>query len=612
MNVVMPPAPDAHAIGVMLLTLVALFLFSRERIPVETSSLVVITVLAVGFVLFPYESEGKKFEPTDFFLGFGNDALVTICALMMASQALARTGALTPIGRVVSRAWNLSPFIASLLVLLITAIVSAFMNNTPQVVLMIPILISVAMRSGIPPSKTLMPMTFASQIGGTGTPIGTSLNLLVIGSAASLGVPRFQMFDFIVPAAIAGGIGILYLWLIAPRLLPKRDVTLADISPRVFTARMHIKEESFAEGKTLSEVIKKTDNEMGVVRVERGSGIQIASLPDVMLRAGDKLVVKDTPERLKEFERMLGAALYSGDKPVDEEHPLTAEDQQIAELVVIRGSPLNGRTLSEVQFDERYSLLPLALHRAGYPVEKEHLNDVRLGTGDVLLVQGPSQQISEVKRQGDLLVLDATTDLPHTAKAPLALAIMAGIVALAALQILPIVFAAVCGVLLMIFTGCLRWRDAIGALDAPMIFLTAASIALSLGLVTTGAAAFIAKSFLAVSFDLQPAFMLSGLILLMAIMANIISNTAAAVIGTPIAIGIANALGAPPEPFVLAVLFGVNMGYATPMADNCNLLVYSAGGYLFKDFVRVGIPLLIIMWMAYSFLLPQFFPLKIE
>lgn len=603
---------NEHAIAVMALTLLALFLFSRERIPVETSSLAIITALAVGFHLFPYEAGGDKVEPKQFFLGFGNDALIAISALMIAGQALVRTGALFPVGRYVSRAWKLNPRLAMLLMLISTAVPSAFMNNTPQVVLMIPILLSVAARSGYPPSKTLMPMTFAAQIGGTGTPIGTSLNLLVVGSAASMGVAQFGMFDFIVPAAIAGVVGLLYLWLIAPRLLPEREARLTDASPRVFTARMHIPEATYAVGKTLAEIRKKTGGEMRVVRVERPSGEQITPLPDVVVRAADRLVVNDTPERLKEFVSVLEGNLYSGDDPVDEEHPLAAPQQQTAELVVTRGSPLDGRSLNQVDFDERYKLTPLAIHRREHPVEKERadLHNLRLGIGDVLLVQGKAEQIASMKRSGELLVLDATSDVPHTRKAPLALAIMAGIVITASLGILPIVLAALLGVMLMIFTGCLNWRQAINALDAPMIFLTAAAIALSLALTQTGAAGFIAQSFVGLSSALQPAWILSGLILLMAIMASIVSNTAAAVIGTPIAVGIAQLLGSPPEPFILAVLFGVNMGYSTPMADNCNLLVYGAGGYRFKDFVRVGVPLMLLMWIAYSFLLPWFYPLS--
>ena len=233
----------------------------------------------------------------------------------------------------------------------------------------------------------------------------------------------------------------------------------------------------------------------------------------------------------------------------------------------------------------------------------------QLGVGDVLLVQGPAAQIAAVKRSGELLVLDATADVPETRKAPLALAIMAMIVLAASLRIAPVAIAALVGVLLMVFTGCLKWRDATRALDSSMIFLTVAAIALSLALVQTGAAAFLAGGLVAATASLPHPAILSVTMICMAVLANFVSNGAAAVIGTPIAIELARQLGLAPEPFVLAVLFGVNMGYATPLADNCNLLVFSAGGYRFKDFVRVGVPLMLIMWLTLSWLLPRYYPL---
>ncbi|MGH8177447.1 MAG: SLC13 family permease [Steroidobacter sp.] len=606
------PLPDPHALAVMALTVVALYLFSRETIAIETSSLSIVALLAIGFSLFPYGPSDEGFEPIGFFAGFGNEALIAICALMMASQGLVATGALTPIGRIVSRIWTVSPALAMGVVLLITAVASAFMNNTPQVVLMIPILTSVALRSGTSVSKLLMPMTFSAQIGGMGTPIGTSLNLLVMGSATALGVERFGMFDFIAPAALAAIPGLLYLWLIAPRLLPDKQPAFVGASPRVFEAQLNLSEDSAAGGLTLAEAKKLTDGEMTVHSVLRPPGLSIAPLPDVALRAGDQIVVRDTPERLMEFARLMGAKLFSGDVPVDADHPLTAEDQQTAELVLTPASPLRGRTLAQANFDWHYQLIPLAIHRPGEPAalgQRTTLRDVPLGVGDVLLVQGPAEQVAALKQRSELMVLDATSAVPLTSKAPLALAIMAGIVVAASLRIAPIAIAAICGVLLMVTTGCLKWRDATRALDSSMILLTVASLALSLALVTTGGAAFIAKLLVAVSGSLPPVAMLSATILLMAIMSNIISNSAAAVIGTPIAIELARQLGLPPEPFVLAVLFGVNMGYATPLADNCNLLVYSAGGYAFRDFLRTGVPLTIIMWLALSWILPQFYPL---
>jgi di/tricarboxylate transporter len=607
-------SPEPHAIAVMVLTLLALYLFSRDSIPIETSSLLVVAVLAIGFSIFPHPEApgGEPLDPIRFFAGFGNEALIAICALVMASQGLVATGALAPLGRVVSRIWQVSPLLAMGVVLIATAVISAFMNNTPQVVLMIPILATVAARSGMSPSKLLMPMTFASQIGGMGTPIGTSLNLLVIGSAASLGLERFHMFDFIAPAALAAIPGLLFLWLVAPRLLPDKQPGFADASPRIFDAQLHLTDNSPVLGKTLADAKKLTQGSLSVMSVRRTPELSITPLPDVTLRAGDQLVVRDTSEKLMEYSRVLGATLFSGDTQIDAEHPLTAPDQQTAELVLTPASPLRDRTLAQANFDWHYQLIPLAVHRPGEAMLRHDtaLRDIRLGVGDVLLVQGPAEQITALKKRSELLVLDATTNVPLTAKAPLALGIMAGIVIVASLRIAPVAIAAICGVLLMVATGCLKWRHATRALDSSMILLTVASLALSLALVTTGGAAFIAQLAASVAQSLPPLAIMSATILLMAVMSSVISNSAAAVIGTPIAIELARQLGLAPEPFVLAVLFGVNMGYATPMADNCNLLVYSAGGYSFKDFLRVGLPLTLIMWLALTWALPRFYPLQ--
>jgi di/tricarboxylate transporter len=602
--------PDIHAIAVMILTGVALYLFARDTLPIETSSLLIIAILAIGFTVFPYH--GGELDPIQFFAGFGNEALVAISALMMASQGLIATGALAPLGRLVGRVWHWSPLLAMGVVLLLTAVVSAFMNNTPQVVLMIPLLTSVALRSNTSPAKLLMPMTFASQIGGMATPIGTSLNLLVISAAVAQGVERFHMFDFFAPAAIAGAVGLGYLWLVAPRLLPDLRPAFTDTKPRLFEAQLHISEQSAVAGKTLAQAKNMLDGELAIQAVLRQSQLSLTPLPDVVLRPGDRLVVNNTSERLMEAARVLGATLYSGDTEVDVDHPLTADQQQTAELVLTPTSPLRDRTLAQANFDWHYQLVPLAIHRPGHEDTAKHaapLRELRLGVGDVLLVQGPAEQINALKQRSDLLVLDATTDVPLTAKAPLALLIMAGVVVIASLRLAPIAIAAICGVLIMVVTGCLKWRDATRALDSTMILLTVASLALSLALVTTGGATFIAKLLVVLSGSLPPVGVLSATILLMALLSNLVSNSAAAVIGTPVAIELARQLGLAPEPFVLAVLFGVNMGYATPMADNCNLLVYSAGNYRFKDFVKVGVPLTVIMWLAYSLLLPRFFPL---
>jgi di/tricarboxylate transporter len=606
-----PAPPDAHGIAVLVLVVVALGLFTRERIPLETSSLAVLALLVAGFEVFPYRVDGSPLHAVDFFHGFGHEALIAVCALMIAGQGLVRTGALEPVGRSLSRLWSISPRLSLLLTLVVGAGLSAFVNNVPIVVLLLPILIGIGIRTGNSASGVLMPMGFATLLGGMTTTIGTSTNLLIIAVAADLGLRRLDMFDFFVPAALAGGVAIVYLWLIAPLMLPKREAPLDDTSSRLFSGFLHIEEGGASDGLTLSEVMEKAGENLAVSEIRRAPDLVMKPLPDVVLRAGDRLGVRGTPGNLKDFEEVLDAKLYTGDNPVDDDNPLADDDQQIAEIVVTQGSLLEGTTLSRVRFADSHQLVTLALHRAGRTVQmlREGVGDVRLRIGDVLLMQGASEQIAALKARGDLLVLDATADLPRSRKAPLALVIMVGIVLAAAFGILPIAISAVCGVLLMLVTGCIRWLDAARALSAQVIMIVVASLALGTALLKTGGADYLAQLFVFVAADASPFVLLSGLMLLMAVMTNIVSNNAAAVIGTPIAMGIAGQLGLPAEPFVLAVLFGANMSYATPMAYKTNLLVMTAGGYRFTDFVRVGVPLTVIMWLALSWLLPTLYGL---
>lgn len=611
-----PAPPNAHALAVLLLTVLALFLFTREKLPLETSSFIILITLAVGFELFPFTAHGETFHSVDFFHGFGHEALVAVCGLMIAGQGIVRTGALEPVGIALAKFWKISPTISLLATLLLGAIISAFINNVPVVVLFLPILINVSVRTGIKASSSLMPMGFATTLGGTGTTIGTSTNLLVVSVAADMGLRRMEMFDFLVPAAIAGGIGIIYLWLIAPRILPERELTLSDTSPRVFAAHLEILEGSSAEGMTLAEVLKKIDRPVKIMSVERGSNNYMIPLSTLVLRAGDHLAIRDTPERLKEFEKILEGALYpedSANEPINEEHPLEAEDQQIAEVVVTEGSRLDGRTLNEMQFSERYKLITLAIHRPGMRLQKlsDKISDIPLRAGDILLVQGPREQVASIKNTKDFLVLDATMDLPYTDKAPVAGTIMLGIIVSAAFGVLPIAIAAPFGALLMILTGCLGWRDATSALSVQVILIVAASLALGVALLETGGAEYLAQLFLTMTGTDSPGLTISGLMLLMAILTNIVSNNAAAVIGTPIAISIAAQMGQTPEPFVLAVLFGANMSYATPMAYKTNLLVMNAGNYTFNDFLRAGIPLILILWTTLSFVLPTLYGIRL-
>jgi len=593
--------PNYHALGVLLLVLLALVLFSRDRIPLETSSLVVLAILTIAFELFPYVGpDGRVLSSTDFYAGFGHQALIAVCALMILGHGLIRSGALEPVGRFLAISWRKAPALSMLSTLLVCAVLSAFINNTPIVVMLLPILIGVALRTGQSPSSMLLPVGLISIVGGMATTIGTSTNLLVVTVAADMGVAPFRMFDFIVPAAIAGAVAMLYLWLIAPRLIPLRQVPMQSSVKRLYTAQIRLGKTSSVIGMTLAEAIDRCDGNLKVEKIQRGPGVFVTPLPDVALKAGDRITTTDTQDNLREFAHLLGGRLFSGDVEVDDAHPLGPGDQKIAEVAVTPQSRLLGTRISEARLLSRYGLRLLALHRFNREDQTRStgLDNTVLRSGDVLLVQSSSSRLNQLKDGGDLLVLDGSVNLPKTSKAPLALAIMALVVAVAAFGFLPIAISAVCGVLLMLLSRCLSWKEAMNALSIQVVMIIVASLALGAALMRTGGADWLAQAFLVASFGIPSWAILGLLMLAMAALTNVVSNNAAAVIGTPIAISLAQQLMLPAEPFVLAVLFGSNLSFATPMAYQTNLLVMNAGGYKFNDFVRVGLPLMLLLWVV--------------
>jgi Trk K+ transport system NAD-binding subunit len=425
--------------------------FTREKIRLESSSLAILVMVVVGFEIFPFEGPRGAIQPMTFFYGFGHEALV-------------RTGALEPVARRLSRLWKWSPKFALLLTLIVAAVLSAFMNNTPIVVLMLPMLIGAAVRSNRSTSGVLLPMGFATLIGGMGTTIGTSTNLLVVSVAADMGMVRFGMFDFMMPVAIAASFAILYLWLIAPRLIPERTPPMVDISNRVFQAHLLFDGENPLVGKSLADVIRKSGGDMQVKRIIRDKQLFISPLPDVEIKADDRIHVTATADMLKEYEALLDAKLLAG--PVSSESVIDA-DSQLAEVVVTGGSRLSGLRVDDARLKARYGLDLLAVHCGGdmLPASTPGLNQRQLKASDVLLVQGKKEAIRTLKAGSELLVLDSTEDLPRSSKAPLALLIMVTIVSLAAFGIMPIAVSALLGCLALIGTGCLNWQQATRALS---------------------------------------------------------------------------------------------------------------------------------------------------
>lgn len=592
---------EPHALAALVLTTVALILFSRERIPLEYSCIAILVVVVLTFEIFPLGGP-DPLRGADFLRGFGNEALITICLLLILAKGVEVSGALRPIGRMLTRLWLYNRALALLATLLIAAFISAFANNTPIVVMLLPILVGVAHRSGISTSKMLMPVGFATIIGGMSTTIGTSTNLLIVSISEELGLVRLQMFDFTLPAVLAASAGIVYLWALAPRLLPDRPSLLAGTEPRIFESVVNIDDESPAAGLTLAEAMRKFSEQLRVTRIERGRSLDLVRLPTLTLQAGDRLHVRGSPEAIQNAQEALGAGARA---EVVERTP----EERLVEVVVTRDSPLHRKHLSEVRRDALRGLYPIGWYRPGQRGMKtlDRSSDPLLRTGDVLLMQGPRQEIQHLMETPHMLILARTIHVPRTTKAPLAMAIMIGVVGLAAVGILPIISTALAGAGLMLLGRCLTLSEAWDAIDSRLVLVIVASLALGTSLAGTGAAGFLAHSFVESVQGLPAPVVLSGLLLITALLTEVVTNNAIAVIATPIAMSVAVELGLPPLPFVLAVLFGANMSYLTPIGYQTNLLVMSAGGYKFSDFFRAGLPLQLILWLALSFILPMMY-----
>lgn len=596
--------PDTHGLAVIGLALFALVALTRPSVPQESTSLMVLMLLVLGFELFPYQGTAGGMGSGAFLSMFGNSALITVIALLVVGRALEVTGALQPLIRLMLKVWTGPRSLALIVTLLAAAFASAFLSNTLVVLALLPVLVGASTRRRFPASQVLMPMGFAALLGGMMTTIGTSTNLLVVNEAERLGLPDFGLFHFILPAAVGVAVGLLFLWLVAPRLLPERDAPIRQAAPRIFKAMFFVGEDSWAVGRTLAELRERTGRRMNVSRVQRGDGLQVAKLPAMRLQSGDRLMVADTRERLKEFERLLGVRMHS--EFAGEEDDGTEEEaagQQLAELVVTPDSTLYGRTLSTTQFRQRYRLVPLAIHRATAAGTSEvtgDFEDAVLQAGDVILVQGTPERLRELRASGSMLVLDGRVDLPKTTRAPLALGLTAAIVLAAGAGWTPISVSATAGAALLIATGCIDWREVAGALSAPLLLIIVMSLALVEASVGTGADLFVAGLFLALFDGLPPAAALALVLLLVSVAGSLAPNTAVALLAVPVAVGIARGLGAPLEPFVLAVLFGANLSFATALGSRPNLVVSTAGGYLARDFIRVGVPLTVLVWLAIS------------
>lgn len=592
-----------HALAALALTVVTLILFASARVRIELICLGVIASLALGFYLFPFQREERFSGMEVAFGGFGHEALVAICCLMILGRGLVVTGALEPAAHALARVWRLNRTLGMICSLLVCGLLSMFINDTPVLVLALPILLSLAVRAGVPASKTLMPVNCAILIGGMGTTIGTSTNLLVTSIATDLGMPRLGVFAFTDTALIAGAVALPYLWFVMPKLLPSRTLEETE-APRRYDGVLHVGGDADSDS-TLGKIrAKLTDLHVdALVRHGIGARLDADATP---VRARDWLLVSGTSDQLLNAATAIRATLADPRILADLEAAAadSGEDERLAHVVVGSDSALIGQSVKAARIADRYQVAVLGASRATQilgaarsPVAEQ------LDVGDVLLVRGTPERLNAFEIAAGVHLLEGAQDLPRSAKAPWALGIVAAVVALAATKVLPIAIAALAGTIAMLATGCVRF-DRIGrALSFQVIVLVAASIALGRALVETGAADWLGGAFAAGLRTFPPAVVLASLMMFVTLLTNFVSNAAAAAIGTPIAFSLARDLGIDAEPLVLAVLFGCNLCYVTPMAYQTNLLIMGAARYEFRDFVRAGLPLALLLIVTIAILL---------
>lgn len=620
---------DLHIWVTIAIIAAAVALYATERISMEVSSIGAVVAFLVFFHFFPVTAGNGSnlLGPEALLSGFAHPALVTVLSLLVVGQGLFHTGALeTPTRYIVARGAG-RPGLTLLLVLLLAGIISAFMNNTPVVIMFVPVISALTARLGLSISKTIMPLSFISILGGMTTLIGSSTNLLVAGVAERYGLGRIGFFEFALPGLFLATIGGVYTLFVVPRILQPRQ-SMADTAinrgGKQFIAQIPVSPDHPLEGSTSVAGLFPALKNMTVRMVQRGEHPFYPPFEDVVLRSGDLVVVAATREAITDALKVKGGILSTTPQQVEDDDgngeaasaPAENDEPQaiesgltLAEAVVAPGSRLIGRRIEQAGLHTDTGCLVLGIQRRSRMI-RVPLSDIRLEAGDVILFIGTRRQILGLRSNRDVLLLEwSATELPDLRFAARARFIFAATVASAALGLLPIVIAALAGAVAMIASGCLNVRQAARAIDRRIFVLVGAAIAMAVSLEATGGAQLLAESVVHWFSGYGPAYVLSAIFLLVAILTNFLSNNATAVLFTPIAINAANALEADPRIFVFTVIFAANCSFATPMAYQTNLLVMGPGHYRFNDFVRAGVPLIFLIWLAYSLFAPWYYGL---
>ncbi|RME47019.1 MAG: SLC13 family permease, partial [Deltaproteobacteria bacterium] len=491
---------------------------------------------------------------------------------------------------------------------LVIAPFSAFINNTPIVVLFVPIILSVASQLGISPSKLLIPASYAAIVGGTCTLIGTSTNI-VVGAMVS-DVWKISIFEFAHLGLIYVAICIVYLVTVGHRLLPERETLSYQIQEgrlREYVTEVEITPRASLVGKPLGKTFLVAHPGIKIVQVIRGDEILWPPYDELILEPHDLLILRGNASDIFALRERKDLNFIPDEAA--EELKITPMEATLAELVIMPNSPLIGRTLKGFGFRERYGVVALAIMRHDEHL-REKASEVRLRLGDILLISGDIHRIQALRNSEDFLLLEGVDDtIVQKDKAKVALTIIAAVVLLAAFDVMPILPLAISGGIAMVLTGCLPLKHAYRSIDVSIIMLIAGTLSLGKALDKTGAAHLVAEGMVDLLGGFGPVVLLSGTYFLTMVLTELMSNTASAALMTPIALNIAATFHVDPKPFIIAIIFSASASFSTPIGYQTNTFVYGPGGYRFLDYFKVGAPLNLILWLTASLLIPRFWPL---
>jgi di/tricarboxylate transporter len=595
---------SAFQIGfVLVLVVIVFFGFIREKIPPDVVALLAMGALMLTGIL----------SVSDTLSVFANSAPITVGAMFVLSAALERTGVIDWVGRkVATLAQKGSPTLAVMALMFGVVVLSAFINNTPVVIILIPVAIRLAQAINISPSKLLIPLSFAAIFGGTTTLIGTSTNILVDGVAQREGLAPFGMFEITMAGLMFAGVGILYTTLLGPFLLPKRESLsslLPDQKERRFTAQILIPLGSDLIGKTVSETGFTVEKGFTVIDVFR-EGLSLRSnLKGIVLQAGDRIVLRSPVSEMLTLKDAGNVALGAQANAPTSFEPVQTSETVIMEGVIGPQSRLIGRRLAGLGLARLYGVYVLAIHRRGENMARQ-IDELRFEIGDTVLVEGPPRGLREMFDDG---VLNNLTESSERAirrdKAPIAVGAVLLVMGLAAIELMPIAGLALIAATAVVAFGCLDHQEAYQSIQWDILMLIFGMLALGIALEKTGAADLVVGFLGTIAQGTGPLILLIIIYAFTSLVTEIMSNNAAAILITPLAMGLAEQIGLDPRPFVVAVMFAASASFATPIGYQTNTLVYRAGGYKFMDFVRFGAPLNMTFVVVAAFVIPIFWPL---